>query len=400
VTKRKTVSALLIAAGVAAVASTATLGASTRASQPAKASAALAPIVIGMQTDESGPLASNGRSYAPGVKAWVAWVNARGGILGHKVVLISRDSKSDPTTALATAKELIGAKKAVVFIPGAAQGAAAIAGYITSQKIAAVGGYKTDPTWDTNPWVFAHGLTALEAVKMLPYLAKLAGKTKGAVPYCAEVAACAGSVPLLKDGATKAGGQIVSSLSVAASSPDLTAACLTMQGQGADYVIPSLADAQAARLATDCAKNNYRPLYTLPNISSIQLQTPALDGASFGLHWPISTGAKAAQFRAAMNKYQSKFVKDPSFGEITLGAWVGGLLIQRAIEAANPKGAVVTRNDVLRGLWKLKNETLGGTSVPLTFVKGKPNPVGCFFRAVVKSGKLVQQSATAVCNPK
>ena len=35
--------------------------------------------------------------------------------------------------------------------------------------------------------------------------------------------------------------------------------------------------------------------------------------------------------------------------------------------SANPTSA-----DFFEGLWKVKNETLGGLTVPLTFAKGKP----------------------------
>ncbi len=47
----------------------------------------------------------------------------------------------------------------------------------------------------------------------------------------------------------------------------------------------------------------------------------------------------------------------------------------------------VTTADVLAGLYKLKNETLGGLVAPLNFTKGQPSPiVACYWAIGVKEG--------------
>jgi hypothetical protein len=52
-----------------------------------------------------------------------------------------------------------------------------------------------------------------------------------------------------------------------------------------------------------------------------------------------------------------------------------------------------TRQDVLNGLWKLKGETSGGLSQPLTFPKGKPAvPIAGSYEATVKGDKYVSRT--------
>ena len=59
-----------------------------------------------------------------------------------------------------------------------------------------------------------------------------------------------------------------------------------------------------------------------------------------------------------------------------------------------------TAQGVLDGLYSLHNETLGGLAPPLTFVKGKANPVNCTFLYGVKKGKYFASHGSRVfCQP-
>ena len=44
--------------------------------------------------------------------------------------------------------------------------------------------------------------------------------------------------------------------------------------------------------------------------------------------------------------------------------------------------------DVLKGLYTFKNETVGGLTPPLNYVKGKPTFITCWFPQQIKSGKF------------
>src|SRR5579863_7948489 len=55
------------------------------------------PIKIGFSFAQTGPLAPNGKQALLGAKIWEEEVNAKGGLLGRQVQLISYDDQSNPS---------------------------------------------------------------------------------------------------------------------------------------------------------------------------------------------------------------------------------------------------------------------------------------------------------------
>ncbi|MEE9290455.1 MAG: ABC transporter substrate-binding protein, partial [Alphaproteobacteria bacterium] len=64
-------------------------------------------IKIGVTQPLTGPVAASGNYVVQGAKIAESFLNASGGILGHKVELIVEDNKSNPKEAVATAEKLI-----------------------------------------------------------------------------------------------------------------------------------------------------------------------------------------------------------------------------------------------------------------------------------------------------
>ena len=75
------------------------------------------PIKVGMPMILSGPGALFGEPALKGAQMLVDEVNAKGGVLGRKLELISRDSKGNPDDAVRVAREMI-LKDDVDFIVG------------------------------------------------------------------------------------------------------------------------------------------------------------------------------------------------------------------------------------------------------------------------------------------
>ncbi len=76
------------------------------------------PIVIGEINPLTGALALQGTSVHQGIALAVEEQNARGGIAGRPVTLLSRDDEGKPERALAAAEELTGRRGAVTLIGG------------------------------------------------------------------------------------------------------------------------------------------------------------------------------------------------------------------------------------------------------------------------------------------
>jgi branched-chain amino acid transport system substrate-binding protein len=66
-----------------------------------------APVKIGISLSLSGDFVADGQAFAQGYKLWAADVNAKGGLLGHKVVLDIKSDASDATQVVTHYKALI-----------------------------------------------------------------------------------------------------------------------------------------------------------------------------------------------------------------------------------------------------------------------------------------------------
>ena len=76
------------------------------------------PLVIGEINPRTGVLAVQGVAIQQGIALAVEEQNARGGIAGRPITLISRDDEGKPERALAAAEELVGRHGAVALIGG------------------------------------------------------------------------------------------------------------------------------------------------------------------------------------------------------------------------------------------------------------------------------------------
>ncbi len=75
-------------------------------------------IKIGLVAALTGPSAQSGESITRGLTIAIDELNAKGGILGRKVVLVRRDDESSPPKGIAAARELISNEKVAVLFGG------------------------------------------------------------------------------------------------------------------------------------------------------------------------------------------------------------------------------------------------------------------------------------------
>src|SRR5439155_1001302 len=102
------------------------------------------PIKVGMPMPLSGPPALFGEPATKGAMMFVEEINARGGVLGRKLELITRDSKADANEAVRQARELI-LKDNVDFLVGTLTSAEgpAVSVVAKENKIAFIAAYST-----------------------------------------------------------------------------------------------------------------------------------------------------------------------------------------------------------------------------------------------------------------
>lgn len=95
--------------------------------------AAGAPVVLGLSTSLSGPIASLGQAVQNGVQLEVDHINAGGGLLGRPVKLVAVDDDTKPATGASNARALVTRDHAVALIGPAASSIAAAEQQVSAQ---------------------------------------------------------------------------------------------------------------------------------------------------------------------------------------------------------------------------------------------------------------------------
>jgi branched-chain amino acid transport system substrate-binding protein len=410
-----------LAAGVAACSSNSSSpSASTSASATTSASAAAAPpssatgstatgtpIVIG----SVGSYTEDGFTDPgePAIEAWASWVNAHGGINGHPVKLIVADNKGDQAQAVSMVKQLVQQDHVVAFVSNQDGSLnAGYASYLDQQKIPVLGGsvFTLQP-WVSDPMFYPEGLTAIQDMTSLAISAKELGITKVGSLACSEAAQCAEANGLAKMVFDGAGMDDVYGGLVSSTATDYTASCITAEQTGAKALIllvPSASEGQV--IAGDCQRQSYTPSYIIPGeaVGAGYLASSAFDNAFTNagtLPW-FSTAPAMSDFNAAMKEYapsvnlNSSSIQEPL---TATDAWVSGLMFQEAVKLSGATG-IPTSADILAGLKKFNDETLGGMAAGLTYTNPANKTEGCFFTIKIVNQKFtLPNGAAPACVP-
>jgi branched-chain amino acid transport system substrate-binding protein len=365
------------------------------------ANTAIAPtrstLTFGNIATYSGLLGAIGVGNKYALAAWVSMQNVRGGLDGHPIKLIIGDDRADPITGLTIEKRMVENDHILAFVGNInVFGFEQYADYATSKGVPFIGGDAVNPRWFTDPNAFpSSGPLSNQIEAGLQYFVNQ-GSTRLAIAYCLEVAKMC---TYLNEHAMKApvGKYVIVDEQVSLAAPSYTSQCLRMQAAKADVAYLMMDTAGAARFVQNCATQGYRPKVVVLGLDA----TAAFPGVEVmqgsyvpGATVPLSETQipAVAEYRAAMAKYAPGI--DDS-GTAGLG-WVGGLLLGRAGAHLPDKP---TAADLKANLWKIKNDNLGGFSVPLTFPTDKPAvPSTCVFIWGVKDHKFfAPQGPKAVC---
>jgi branched-chain amino acid transport system substrate-binding protein len=391
-------------AGAVALAGLAALPALT--ATPAMAQKASGePIVLGNVGTYTSAAASGGIGAGMSViTAWAKWVNAHGGVNGHPIKLIQKDNKNDQALAVSQVKELVEQDHVVAFVSNQDGSLnAGYADYLKEKNIPVLGGsvFTLDP-WVSNPMFYPQGITAIPNITALVDIAKTGGYKKLGSLACSEAAQCAAANTLVKGLSAKGGVDYVYGGLVSSTAPDYTANCLAAKDADADILMLLIGTADTGRkIADDCARQNYKPAWILPGeaIGAGYLETDAFNNtfnAAGVLPW-FSKDPALKDFKAAMKKYTELDLDDAEEPLTANDAWVSGLMFQKAVELSGVTG-VPTTADILSGLSKFNNETLGGLAGGLTFTNIEDKNQNCYFTIEIKKQKFtLPEGPTPAC---
>ncbi len=364
--------AMLVAACSSSSKSSGSSGSGSVSSGPTSPAPTGSVIKIGVISSLSGSQASSSNQADTVAPAWAAWVNANGGLNGHKVEVISEDDGGDPVKAQGAEKKLVDQDQVLAILVGSDNLVTAYDADAISKGVAVVSGTANSADWYQKAGMFPTVTDVVSGVIDQMLVAKQFGNAKKfANLYCSEVSACAQATQLQKPLAAKIG---IGYTSLAATTA-------------------------AAKFIEDCQAQNYDPIWgsseqavgkDLLSIPDLKLYGPAYAFPS------EADNPGAATFRDAMKKY----AKDGNWKEGTASfAWSGLEVLHKALAGV---GASPTRKDVVAALNTIKDENLGGL-LPnkITFTAGKPVAFGshpCSFVVAIKDGKTqAPNGLTPVC---
>ena len=345
-------------------------------------------IVVGNVGDYSGIVGSVLHQGGPMAQVVARYINDNGGLNGHPVKMLVADAAGDPSRALSIVRDMVENKGVVAFVGNlwvlSASGARS---YVEEKKIPVIGGDVATAMWFQSPMFFPQASSfptmAVGSVKTMADL----GYKKIALGYCAEVEAC----KIYHDEGTRraasVGAQIVYTAQVSLAQPDYTAECLQAQRSGAQALMLGVDSTALSRFARSCFQQGFKVPIVTASLATIASTTkdPNLEG----LLSPVGTFPYVAndlpaerEYAAALARYAPTLEQASS----TSAVWTSGALL-REISKSLP--ATVTSADLLKGLYQIKGNTLGGIAPPLTFVEGKPAPdFTCYFIQKIVGGKF------------
>jgi branched-chain amino acid transport system substrate-binding protein len=137
------------------------------------------PIKIGFAIAQTGPLGGGGKASLLGFQIWAEEVNARGGLLGRQVQLITYDDQSNPATVPGIYSKLLDIDKVdLIIAPYGTNQTAPIMPLVKQRDLLLIGNFsfdvnaqlKHDKWFNNSPWgsgAVGWGGTFLDAAKKL-----------------------------------------------------------------------------------------------------------------------------------------------------------------------------------------------------------------------------------------
>ena len=386
----------LAACGSSGKSNSSSTSSSSGASSSANSLSGKKPIVIGTIADYTGYNASNVGDVPQVVKAWEDMVNAGGGINGYPVKVDLEDSQSSPTLALQDAKQLIAQDHVMAIAGSYTNEDVNVAPYVTKSGVPWIGGASYEPPATSDADWFPTGADVGAYEWGIGHAAAKQNEKKWGLLYCSGAAICGelGSIygPLVKSvfGATLAySGQF------STTAPSYTSQCIALKQSGANavYIV-----GPASLIYTNCAQQGVTATeYLTGGIAPQIISNPAAAGAIDTVpDVPIvdTTTPGAKVFHAAIEKYAPSIVGNPEYTDALMPVWAG-LQMFRYVGDASKLTPNSTPTQVKAGLWKVKDQTLGGLAPSLTYVKNQPTHVNCVFFEQVKDKKLVEPYGSA-----
>ena len=375
-------------------------GPATAATPPGGCPAPCGPVIVGHVGSYSGVFSGFANGFRA-VEAWAGLMNERGGVDGHPVRVIVAEDGGDPARHLALVRQLVEEQGAIAFVGCfcPTTGAAAV-DYLNKKRVPVIGGNPSVNYYDRSPMHFPQTSMADGYVRMwaasTAELAVPQKKSTVAILACSEIQVCKDEANGVPKHAPDFGMKVVYSAQASLAAPDYTAECLAARNAGADVFMLAFDPNSYPRVARSCSSVGYKPLFSLvADVTNGTAQIDVMEGAFVGnpvRAWTDLGHPGVAEMHRAFKLHARGGEVDNTAGL----EWVSAKLFERAIRGR--LSPAPTSEDVLKGLWSVKNDNLGGLTAPLTFTEGVPDkPFACWSLVVVSGRKWTSPRPDVKC---
>lgn len=360
-------------------------------------------ITIGAVGEQTGPAGRFLADAPRAVSAWVAWVNARGGLHCHPLRYIVADDGGDPARNQALTRKMVEEDRAVAFVANFAPIAGhASVRYLEEKRIPAVGSEGGSRWFYESPMYFPQmssgdGVPAYNFGAMADFARPL-GLKKVASMGCIEVQSCGAFYDNAPKLAERFGLELVYRARASLVQPDFTSHCQAAKTAGAEMLIIGLDGNSVARIAKSCQAVNYKPVLSLPMSAgdNEMLKNPQLDGLVVAMPlvpFIVTDNPGIAEYRQVLGK----FAPGLPISAATISGWSAAKLFQEV----TTKKSNLSSQDILEGAWSIKGNDLGGLTYPLTFTKDQKAPqVLCYWHMQIKNGQFtLPNGSQRTCPP-
>jgi ABC-type branched-subunit amino acid transport system substrate-binding protein len=356
------------------------------------------PITICSVSELGGPAGAALAQGVNGAQAWVGDVNSHGGVAGHQIRLMVKDSGSDPNVALADARDCVENQGAVALVASMAPFTSrGMMPYLQSKGVPAIGGDCGSSAWNDSPVLFNQCATVENNYWALSYEAAHAGaaNNKFAFLTCQEAQTCAEGKhwEIEERFAEKNGLNLVYTKVFSLTQLDFTSECSAMKAAGATTVLTVADPSALQRLGQSCARQGFNPIWTQP-YASVNPDTPTKAGlGNIRLEMPVMpfccvTGkdAQNATYQRYVTDFQRYGGSRPAGPAAVIG-FTAGLLFERFLTDVAKTTPTVTSAALLKVAGEIKHETLGGSVAPINLTTGQKTPDSrCWFTMVARNG--------------
>jgi branched-chain amino acid transport system substrate-binding protein len=341
------------------------------------------PIKVASVGTYSGPAGSSLDNFPKAVQLWATMINSHGGICGRQVQVLVGDDGGDPARYGSLVRDMVQNQHVVAFVGNGAtltyQGGLA---YHNQSGVPVFGNDCGAPEYFTSPVIAPTcPLFKTAIVGMVKNGVDLTHKTHFGYVYCREAQSCATGDQLLKNGAVKAGGaQLVYRKDISISQVDFTAECQNARAADADLFAVGADAATLSRVAQGCANQGWSPQYVAVALAfgADSISNPPLKNVIVTEQvFPFSGGSGGAidEYNQVRQTYGPNITPSPALAYGWAGAKLFELVANRAARAAGS----ISPQTLVTALHTVKNTTLGGLTVNLSFDAQGTHAANCFF---------------------